>query len=183
MSLISSVYIATSLDGYIAREDGSLDWLDSANERVPEGEDFGYALFMDSVDALVMGRNTYEKVLSFGAWPYGDKPVIVLSRHRLEIPPHLSKMVEHSSQTPEELYMRLSKKGFSRLYIDGGITIQRFLAVGLIKDLTITVIPIIIGRGKSLFGSLDKDIELKHIVTKSYEFGFVQSSYEVVHHV
>ena len=174
-----SVFIATSLDGFIAREDGSLDWLDNANATVPEGEDCGFVSFMNSVDALVMGRNTFEKVLSFGQWPYGSKPVIVLSSRSLEIPDNLKNTVQHSSETPEELYQRLSKKGLKRLYIDGGITIQRFLVAGLINDITITVIPVIIGKGKSLFGSLDKDIELKHIVAKAYEFGFVQLTYEV----
>lgn len=180
MSLITSVFIATSLDGFIAREDGSLDWLDAANETVPEGEDCGYVSFMNSVDALVMGRNTYEKVLSFGLWPYENKPVIVLSSRNLEIPENLKTTVEHSSESPEILCDRLSKKGFNRLYIDGGITIQRFLNYGLINDLTITVIPVIIGTGKSLFGKFENDIKLKHTLTKAYDFGFLQSTYQVV---
>jgi len=180
LSLKLSVYIATSLDGFIAREDDSLDWLDAASATVPEGEDCGFASFMNSVDALVMGRNTYEKVLSFGQWPYGDKPVIVLSSRALEIPPNLRTSVEHSSESPKELYERLSNAGLKRLYIDGGITIQRFLAAGLIDDLTITVIPVLLGKGKSLFGHLGKDIAVRHISTKAHDFGFVQSTYEVV---
>jgi dihydrofolate reductase len=180
MGLISSVFIATSLDGFIAREDGSLDWLDSANETVPDGEDCGYVSFMKSVDVLVMGRNSYEKVLSFGQWPYETKPVVVLSSRDLEIPENLKKTVEHSSESPEVLCERLSKKGFNHLYIDGGITIQRFLSCRLISDLTITVIPVIIGTGKSLFGKLEKDIKIKHISTKAYEFGFIQSTYQVI---
>lgn len=134
---------------------------------------------MNSVDVLVMGRHTFEKVLSFGQWPYGDKPVIVLSSRTLEIPTHLTSTVQHSSESPEELFQRLSKKGLQRLYIDGGITIQRFLAAGLIHDLTITVIPVLIGNGKPLFGDLTTDIELKHITTKIYDFGFIQSNYQV----
>jgi dihydrofolate reductase len=179
LSLIASVFIATSLDGFIARDDGSLDWLDAANASVPEGEDFGYAAFINSIDALIMGRNTYEKVLSFGQWSYENKRVIVLSSRALEIPEHLSATVEHSSESPEKLHERLSNKGLSRVYVDGGITIQRFLAAGLINDLTITTIPVVIGKGKSLFGGLDRDIALKHIATKSYEFGFVQSTYQI----
>ena len=180
MSLISSVFIATSLDGFIAREDGSLDWLDAANVSVPEGEDCGYVSFMNSVDALVMGRNTYEKVSSFGQWPYENKSVIVLSSRDLDIPENLKPTVEHSFESPDILCDRLSEKGFNRLYIDGGITIQRFLNYGLINDLTITVIPVIIGTGKSLFGKLENDIKLKHTSTKAYDFGFVQSTYQVV---
>ncbi len=180
MSLRASVFIATTLDGFIARVDGSLDWLDSANATVPEGEDCGYSAFMNSIDALIMGRNTYEKVLSFGDWPYDNKLVIVLSSRALVIPDNLSNSVEHSSESPSELFERLSNKGLNRIYIDGGITIQRFLEAGLINDLTITKIPVVIGKGKSLFGGLDKDITLKHIATKSYEFGFIQSTYQVV---
>jgi len=89
---IASVYIATSLDGFIAREDGDIDWLNAANEIVPEGEDCGFFAFMDSVDGLVMGRHTYEKVLSFGQWPYGEKPVIVLSRNEVKMPDSLPKI-------------------------------------------------------------------------------------------
>ncbi|MEH6591407.1 MAG: dihydrofolate reductase family protein [Halioglobus sp.] len=180
MELIASVYIATSLDGFIAREDGSLDWLDAASATVPDGEDCGYAAFMNSIDALIMGRNTYEKVLSFGQWPYEKKPVIVLSSRALEIPDSLSNMVEHSFESPNKLYERLSKMGLKRIYIDGGITIQRFLDAGLIDDITITKIPIIIAKGKPLFDGLHRDIALKHIATKSYEFGFTQSTYQVL---
>lgn len=179
MPLISSVFIATSLDGFIAREDDSLDWLDAANALVPAGEDFGYDAFMNSVDVLVMGRHTFEKVLSFGNWPYGDKPVIVLSSRSLNIPEQLQKSVTHSAESPEELYQRLSKDGLQRLYIDGGITIQRFLAAGLIHDLTITVIPVILGQGKPLFGELANDIKLKLLTSKAWDFGFIQSTYQV----
>ncbi len=180
MSLKSSVFIATSLDGFIAREDGGLDWLDAANATVPEGEDCGYHTFMNSIDTLVMGRKTYEKVLSFGQWSYGNKPVIVLSSEKIEIPADLHSTVSHSSESPQELYTRLSQKGLKRLYIDGGITIQRFLAAGLIDDITITLIPILLGNGKPLFGSFGKDISLRHIATKTFDFGFVQLTYQVV---
>lgn len=179
MSLKTSVFIATSLDGFIAREDGNLDWLDAANALVPESEDCGYHAFMDSIDVLVVGRKTYEQALSLGKWPYKDKPVIVLSSKTIEISVELNKTVAHSSESPQELCTRLSKKGVKRLYIDGGITIQRFLAADLIDDITITVIPTILGNGRPLFGSLEKDISLKHIATRTYDFGFVQSTYHV----
>ena len=179
MSLISSVFIATSLDGFIARVGGELDWLDAANATVPEGEDCGYHAFMNSIDVLIMGRKTYEQVLSFGKWSYGRKPVIVLCSRRIEIPDELSQTVSHSSESPRVLCERLSKEGAKRLYIDGGITIQRFLADGLIDVLTITVIPVILGRGIPLFKDVKKDIVLKLVATKSYEFGFIQLTYEV----
>ncbi|MDJ0705226.1 MAG: dihydrofolate reductase family protein [Leptolyngbyaceae cyanobacterium MO_188.B28] len=180
MSLRVSVFIATSLDGFIARADGAIDWLDEANAMVPEGEDCGYQAFMTTVDVLIMGRNTYEQVLSFGQWPYGDKPVIVLSRQPLQIPNELAQTVSRSSESPKALCHRLAKEGANRLYIDGGVTIQRFLTEGLIDDITITIIPIILGGGKSLFGPLEQDIALKQAATKTFDFGFVQITYEVL---
>ena len=182
MSLRSSVFIATSLDGLIARTGGELDWLDAANATVPDGEDCGYRALIESIDVLIMGRKTYEKVLSFGNWPYGRKPVIVLSSQKIEIPDRLAQTVSHSSESPKQLCDRLSQQGAKRLYVDGGITIQRFLASGAIDDITITVIPVILGSGIPLFGDLkkDRDIPLKHIATKTYDFGFVQLTYEVV---
>ena len=180
MSIQASVFIATSLDGYIAREDGKLDWLDAANATVPEDEDCGYYDFMKTVDVLVMGRKTYEKVLSFGMWPYGDTSVIVLSSNEIEIPNDLIQSVSCSSESPKELCERLANEEAKRIYVDGGITIQRFLAEGLINDVTITVIPIVLGSGKPLFGIVEKDIPLKHISTKTYDFGFVQLTYNVI---
>jgi dihydrofolate reductase len=179
LNLKASVFIATSLDGFIARSGGELDWLDTASAKVPKGEDCGYNRFMESIDILVMGRKTYEQILSFGNWSYGSKPVIVLSRNKIQIPNELTKTVSHSSESPKELYERLSQEGAKRLYIDGGVTIQRFLAEELIDDLTITVIPIILGDGIPLFGIAEKDILLKCVATKSYDFGFVQLTYEV----
>jgi len=180
MSIQASVFIATSLDGYIAREDGKLDWLDAANADVPEGEDCGYLKFMETVDVLVMGRKTYEQVLSFGMWPYENTPVIVLSRNRIEFHTDPTHNVSCSSESPKALCERLANEGANRIYVDGGITIQRFLSEGLINDITITVIPIILGSGKPLFGNVEKDISLKHIAIKTYDFGFVQSTYEVI---
>ncbi|MBN4054240.1 dihydrofolate reductase [Nitrospira defluvii] len=158
MNPIVSVFIATSLDGFIARENGDLDWLDAANKTVSEGEDCGYVAFMDSVDVLVMGRNTYEQVLSFGDWPYQNKPVIVLSSKPLEISASIRDTVSYSSESPKDLCLRLSQEGVKRIYIDGGITIQGFLSAGLVNDITITLIPVVLGSGKPLFGALDNDI-------------------------
>ena len=180
MSIISSVFIATSLDGFIARKNGDLDWLDKANQLVPEGTDLGFETFMNSVDTMIIGRKTYEKVLSFGLWPYGDKPVIVLSRNKVEIPSHLTESVYGSSETPKDLCKRLSSEGVKRLYIDGGYTIQQFLAEDLIDDITITTIPVILGEGIPLFNGAKRDILLKHVKTISFDFGFVQTTYRVI---
>lgn len=180
MSLISSVFIATSLDGFIARKNGSIDWLDNANKEVPSDADLGYDRFIKDIDIIIMGRNSYEKVISFGFWPYGDKPLIVLTSRELHIPEDLVDTVSSSSETPKELSERLAIDGFRRAYIDGGYTIQQFLNDGLIDDITITTIPVILGDGISLFGKTKKDILLKHTNTKSYEFGFVQTSYNVI---
>ncbi|MBD0268730.1 MAG: dihydrofolate reductase [Cyanobacteria bacterium Co-bin8] len=173
----SSVFIATSLDGYIARADGNLDWLDRANANVPPDEDFGYNDFIASVDVLVMGRNTFEKALSFGDWPYGSKPVVVLSRGSVSIPKAIADTVSASSEPPRALVERLAASGAKHLYIDGGLVIQSFLREGLIDEITLTLIPVLLGSGKPLFGNLDQDIELTHVATKAYEVGFVQSKY------
>ncbi len=179
MSARVSVFIATSLDGFIARKGGNLDWLDAANETVPSGEDCGYGEFMQSVDALVMGRNTFEKVLSFGDWPYGDTAVTVLSRNPIRFPNSLPDTVKHSSEVPKTLCNRLSNEGVKHIYVDGGITIQRFLTEGLIDDILITVIPVLLGEGIPLFGPLAQDISLTHTGTKAFDFGFVQLRYDV----
>lgn len=172
-----TVFIATSVDGYIARENGDLDWLDAANRLVPDGEDCGYGDLMQSIDALVMGRTTFEKVLSFGEWPYGSTPVIVLSSKPLTIPERLPETVTHSSETPQALCERLSSEGIRHLYIDGGQTIQRFLLDDLVDELIVTLIPVLLGSGIPLFGSLAADVHLSAVETKHYDFGFVQLHY------
>jgi dihydrofolate reductase len=134
-----------------------------------------------SVDVLVVGRNTFEKVLSLGAWSYGKMPVIVLSSNDLEIPLELPATVTYSKESPEELCSRLSSEGVESIYVDGSWVIQSFLNAGFISDFIITVIPVIIGRGISLFGDVSRDIELKHVSTQSYEFGFVQNRYSVLY--
>lgn len=174
----ASVYIATSLDGFIAREDGGLDWLPGADGG-GAGEDYGYQAFMASVDVIVMGRRTYEQVLTFGDWPY-QVPVAVLSSRPLEVPAALAKAVEWMSGSPGEIVERLARRGAEHLYVDGGVTIQRFLRAGLIQRLIVTRIPVLIGSGVPLFGPLEKDIALRHVETRSYSSGFVQSEYEIV---
>jgi dihydrofolate reductase len=171
-----SVFIATSLDGFIARDDGSIDWLTKASELVPSGEDGGYKEFISTVDGLIMGRHSFEKVLSFDPWPYGELPVVVMSSKSIKIPTHL-KHVSTSSETPLELVKRLTDEGFKHLYIDGGITVQNFIAAHLIHELTITIAPVLLGSGRSLFGPLAQDIELEHIETKCIGGGFIQLKY------
>ena len=176
----ASVFIATSVDGFIARPNGDVDWLPNGGNEDGE-EDYGYQEFMESVDVLVMGRNTYELVLTFGSWPYGEKPVVVLSsRRQLNIPEHIAGTVESMSAPPREVVRRLAERGAKHLYIDGGKTIQGFLAEGLIQQLIITRVPILIGSGIPLFGSIPQDIKLQHIATRTFESGLVQTRYEVV---
>ena len=179
MNIRASVYIATSLDGFIARRNGSIDWLNEASALVPEEEDCGFRAFMDSVDALIMGRKTYEQVLSFGQWVYGETPVVVLSHSPVEIPSHLLDTVSDSSEPPKALLDRLSTQGVKHVYVDGGSTIQGFLAKSLIDEIIITRIPVAIGDGIPLFGPMEKDVKLTHVSTTTYDFGFVQTTYRV----
>lgn len=172
-----SVFIATSLDGYIARPDGDIEWL-FANSDPNDKEDYGYADFMSTVNCIVMGRNTFEKVLSFPEWPY-DKPVIVISKTMTILPESCVGKVEIFSGTIADLQKVLEDKGYERIYLDGGKTIQSFLQARIVTDIVLTRIPVLIGSGLPLFGSLDKDLKLKHLETKSYSSGFVQSKYGI----
>lgn len=175
----ATVYIATSVDGFIARKNGDIDWLPGGGD-AEGGEDYGYQEFMDSVDALVMGRNTYELALSFDSWPYGEKPIFVLSSRKVNIPDDIARTVESLCAPPPEIVRHLAERGFKHLYIDGGKTIQRFLSEGLIQQLIITKVPILIGTGIPLFSSLPHDVRLHHLQTRQFENGLVQSKYEVI---
>lgn len=175
-----SVFIATSLDGFIARLDGGIDWLDQANRTAPAGEDFGYDTFMQSVDALVMGRHTFELACTFPCWPYGKTPVHVLSTSLRSVPDAAPGTVALSSDSPPALMSRLARAGARRVYIDGGVTIQSFLRHGLIDDLCITRIPVLLGTGRPLFGPMSEDVVLAHDGTQAFSCGFVQSRYRVV---
>jgi len=170
----ASVFIGTSLDGFIARADGSIDWLPTGG-----GEEHGYEAFIASVDALVIGRKTYETVLGFDAWPYGDKAVFVLSTRPLAAAPRGAK-VERMSGPPAEIARQLEARGVQHAYVDGGVTIQGFLRAGLIQRLIITRVPVLIGEGTPLFGPLPGDVALQHIATRHYQSGLVQSEYVIV---
>jgi dihydrofolate reductase len=173
-----SVYIAASLDGFIARPDGNIDWLTDPAYNVP-GEDFGYQAFMQTVDVLVVGRNTFEKVLTFGDWPYPDKKVIVLTHAQNLVPDKLIDKVEVLALPPAELAMHLAEQGYQHTYLDGGLTIQEFLRANLVDELTITRIPILLGEGLPLFGKLPGDSPLRHLRTTAFPNGFVQSVYAI----
>jgi dihydrofolate reductase len=178
VSIKASVFIATSLDGFIARANGDLDWLTGAESGATE-QDYGYQEFINTVDTIVLGRNTFELVLTFDTWPYSGKKVVVLSSKPNAIPPHLTDYVEWLSLPPQHLVERLTAQGATHLYVDGGKTIQGFLNAGLIDELTITRVPVLIGTGVPLFGPLNRDIRLTHIATRQFENGFVQSNYRV----
>jgi dihydrofolate reductase len=155
----NSVFIASSIDGHIADKNNGLSWLDL----LPEINqiDTGYNLFMSDVDALVMGRNTFETVLNFGIeWPY-SKPVFVLSTTLTSVPEHLQERVFLISGNPQSIVSQLHEKGFFKCYIDGGKTIQSFLKADLIDEIIVTTIPILLGGGPTLFGDLHQPLEFK----------------------
>jgi dihydrofolate reductase len=181
-SMRATVYIATSVDGFIAREDGGIDWLPEGGGE-EGGEDYGYQEFVDSVDAIVMGRSTYELASSFGSWPYGEKPVVVLSSRRVVIPEAIARTVEAMAAAPREVVRHLAQRGFGHLYVDGGRTIQGFLGEGLIDRLILTKVPVLIGSGIPLFGALPHDVGLRHLETLQFDNGLVQSKYEVLGNV
>ena len=169
----TSVFVGTSVDGFIARTNGGLDFLE-----VGGGEPHGYEEFMATVDALVIGRQTYETVLSFGGWAYGPKPVFVLSSRPIA-PPPAGAVVDRMFGAPADIVAQLAARGIRHIYVDGGVTIQRFLRAGLVDRLIITRVPVLIGTGISLFGALEHDVLLKHVATRQYAGGLVQSEYVV----
>lgn len=171
----ASVFIGTSVDGFIARLNGSFDFLPEGG-----GEPHGYKEFFAGVDALVVGRHTYETVEAFPEWPYGDKQVIVLSTHPLDFSKLRGAKVEQMSGDPKEIVRKLEASDIRHIYVDGGVTVQQFLRAGLIQRLIITRVPVLIGQGIPLFGTLPHDIRLKHIATQAYPSGLVKTEYEVL---
>lgn len=170
----ASVFVGTSVDGFIARANGDLDFLPAGG-----GEPHGYDEFIASVDTIVIGRNTFEIVLKFDGWPYGDKRVVVLSSRPLDLSVVVGGVVEQMSGPPAEIVAKLAATGAQHLYIDGGITVQEFLRAGLIQRLIVTRVPVLIGQGIPLFGSLPHDIPLQHVATRQYPSGLIQSEYIV----
>ena len=172
----AEVFIATSLDGYIARADGDIAWL--VTQPVPEQEDFGYAAFMAGIGAIVMGRQSYDKVLSFPDWPY-PMPVVVMSRSpdRVAIPDHLRGRVRVTGAAPEAVLAELAGQGVGRVYVDGGQLIRAFLDRGLIRRMIVTLIPLLIGQGRALWGHGGADIPLRLVAARHWPNGFVQVEY------
>ncbi|MCG9725147.1 dihydrofolate reductase family protein [Vibrio brasiliensis] len=169
------VFIATSIDGYIADKDGGLDWLHSVPN--PDNVDMGFGPLMEKVDALVMGRNTLEMVLSFDVdWPY-SKPVFVLSNTMTEVPEGYQDKVFLINGELTQVVSDLNQQGYNDLYIDGGITIQNFLEQELIDQLTITTIPVLLGGGVKLFGDLESMQNYKLVESTVYLDTIVQSHY------
>lgn len=169
----ASVFVGASVDGFIARANGDLDWLPTGG-----GEPHGYDEFMATVDVVVIGRKTYETVLTFERWPYGSRPVIVLSAQALP-PAPAGATVERMAGNPTEILAQLDRRGLKHAYVDGGETIQRFLRAGAIQRLIITRVPVLIGSGIPLFGETLHDIALRPVATRQYASGLVQTEYEV----
>jgi dihydrofolate reductase len=171
--MIASVFVGTSVDGFIARVNGDLDWLPPGG-----GEPHGYTEFMATVDALVIGRKSFETVLAIDPWPYAGKPVFVLSSRPLN-PAPIGAAVERLSGEPADVLSQIDARGFRHVYVDGGITIQQFLRAGLVQRLVITRVPVLIGSGVPLFGTVPHDIRLHHVATRSFPSGLVQSEYHL----
>lgn len=172
--MMASVFVGTSLDGFIARRDGTFDFLPTDG-----GEAHGYDEFIASVDTIVMGRNTFETVLGLGPWPYENKRVVVLSSRPIDLAAGGGAIVEQMAGPPDQIVAQLAASGARHIYVDGGITIQQFLRAGLIQRIIVTRVPVLIGDGIPLFGSLPHDVRLRHITTRYYPSGLVTSEYHI----
>ena len=172
------IFIAASLDGFIAREDNSLDWLE--NPHTAPGQDYGYQRFIESVGASLMGRNTFDVIRDLKDWSKNDLPTFVLSHRSLDLPEEKFKNVERIEGQPVEILENLKKRGFSSIYIDGGKVITEFIDHSLIDEMIITTIPVLLGKGIPLFGHLNDEIRLQLLSTVDFKDGFVQSSYKVL---
>jgi len=168
------VYIAASLDGYIADKDYGMDWLASLPN--PGESDFGYAAFMAGIDASVIGRRTFETVMAFPDWPY-DKPVFVMSTTLKELPPSLAGKAELASGNPRRLVEDLEGRGYVNLHVDGGRTIQAFLREDLIDEMIITHVAKLLGEGVLLFGPLAGELDFTHRKTEVLNDRLVKSHY------
>jgi dihydrofolate reductase len=175
-----SVYIATSVDGYIATRDGGVDWLHTAGNMEADmgNEDMGFSDFMCSVDCMIMGRKCMEMISNMNLtpeqWIYGDMPVFVLSKTVLEPPENLREKVEMYSGDINDLILKLEKSGYTHAYIDGGTTITSFLNLGLISEMIITKAPVLLGEGLPLFGKINRKLKLENTEVKSFPNDFYQ---------
>ncbi|WP_160109507.1 dihydrofolate reductase family protein [Pseudomonas izuensis] len=175
--ITAHVFIATSLDGFIARPDGDIDWL---LQRDDQAEDHGYSTFIADKDVILMGRGTYEKALTFDTWFY-ELPVVVLSEQLADspVPEALKGKLRFSNLAPRDVMEELAEQGVRRVYVDGGQVVQSFLRDGLVADMVITTVPVLIGSGRSLFGLLRQDIGLTLVSSRSFPSGLVQSTYAI----
>ncbi len=169
-----SVFCGVSVDGFLARPNHGLDFLETGGQ-----EPHGFEEFYGSVDVVVIGRKTFEVVLTFGQWFYGKKQVVVLSSRPVDFSWIKDGVIEQMSGEPAEIAAQLRSRGFQHAYIDGGITIQKFLTAGLIDRMIVTRVPVLIGEGIPLFGPVPRDIALRHVATRSYPGGLVQTEYEI----
>ncbi len=175
-----SVFIATSIDGYIARKNGDIDWLTKFNPPTDESEDkdCGFSKFFSGIDVLVMGRNTYEVVSHFDPWPYEGKRVVVISSTLQSV----CKQAELYKGDIKHLVEKLHADGFKHIYVDGGATISQFLNMGLVDQLIISIIPIVLGSGIQLFSNINDDKWCRLVTTQAFSNGLVQLRYEVTHY-
>jgi dihydrofolate reductase len=174
MMTYASVFVGVSLDGYIARPNGDFDFLPAGG-----GEPHGYEEFMASVDALLLGRKTFDTVLGLGEWAYGSKPVYVLTSRPLG-PLPTGALVQRVCGNAAAVLSALKHDGVRQVYVDGGAVIQQFIRAGLIDQLVVTRVPVLIGQGISLFGAVPHDIRLRHVATRSFGSGLVQSEYRIL---
>ena len=177
------VFIATSLDGYIARSNGDISWLTDPPPGVEHAPPVtgaiappDYETFMADIDHLVVGRATYETVLTFDTWPYAGKDVVVLST---------SLALDHDeriliARNLDEAVRVLIRRGARQVYVDGGQVIQAFLRADLIDELTIAHAPILVGAGLPLFAGLDRDIPLSLRASATSDAGMTHATYHVL---
>ncbi|NKF49290.1 dihydrofolate reductase [Shewanella sp. WXL01] len=181
-----SVFIATSIDGYIATEDGNVDWLEQAGNQqadMSDNPDMGFNEYINSVDCMIMGRKCMEKIASFNLtdeqWPYGKLPIYVLSRTMTKPPQNLVGKVEMVNDGIEALLSRLELQGLKHAYIDGGATICAFINLQLIERMIITQAPVVLGKGISLFNDIKSPVSVTQVSAQSYPNDFVQVSYRL----
>jgi dihydrofolate reductase len=172
-NFVASVFVGTSLDGFLARENGDLEWLTGVGDAIG---DYGYDEFFASVDAMVIGRKTLDIVSGFDEWPYAGKRVLVMSRtlHTVDAP----ETSVHADL--DDVIATLNREGARRVYADGGQVIQLFLRAGLVGEITISRAPVLIGSGIPLFGPLEHDVHLAVKRMRELGAGFTQTVYEVV---
>lgn len=181
-----SAFLATSADGYIATLDGGVDWLQQAAAAHPaltSNTDMGFANYLQTVDCIVMGRRTLEAIakmaLTAQQWPYGELPIIVLSRTIAKLPAHLPGNVRIFSGSIAELVRELTAQGLQHAYIDGGQTICSFIQLNLLEAITITQAPVLLGQGISLFGALTTQVQLAQVHVEVFDNNFVQLRYKI----